>query len=127
VNVSCAHRLYRESLTEEENQRLYGKCTNMHGHNYTISVTWTGEIDANGMVLDLAVAKKHIDDKVVAAIDHKCLEVLDYFREKPSTTENLCLFIASLLEPSIGTARLTQISVQETENNIFTLQLGSQE
>lgn len=31
---SAAHRTYAPRLTEAENRALYGKCANLHGHNY---------------------------------------------------------------------------------------------
>lgn len=33
---SAAHRLHSPSLSDEENEKLYGKCNNPngHGHNY---------------------------------------------------------------------------------------------
>ena len=31
---NAAHQLCDPGLSEEENQRLFGKCVNLHGHNY---------------------------------------------------------------------------------------------
>jgi 6-pyruvoyltetrahydropterin/6-carboxytetrahydropterin synthase len=35
-SFSASHRLYSNSLSEEENEMIYGKCSNPngHGHNY---------------------------------------------------------------------------------------------
>ncbi|MGB6611694.1 MAG: 6-carboxytetrahydropterin synthase, partial [Acidobacteriaceae bacterium] len=55
--LSASHRLFCASLGEAENQRVYGKCANPHGHghNYTVEVLVGGEIDeGTGMVCDLA-------------------------------------------------------------------------
>lgn len=35
---SAAHRTYAPRLTEAENRALYGKCANLHGHNYRAEV-----------------------------------------------------------------------------------------
>lgn len=40
VHLSAAHRLHSNKLTDEENQKIYGKCNhpNGHGHNYKVKV-----------------------------------------------------------------------------------------
>jgi 6-pyruvoyl tetrahydropterin synthase len=49
------------ALSDEENQRLFGKCANLHGHNHVLEVVVAGEIDqATGYVVDL----KHLSDVV---------------------------------------------------------------
>jgi len=44
---SASHRLHNINLSDEENQKLFGKCNNPngHGHNYVLEVVITGEID----------------------------------------------------------------------------------
>ena len=38
---SASHRLHAPSLSEDDNQRLYGKCNNPYGHgdNYVLHVS----------------------------------------------------------------------------------------
>ena len=124
VSVSCAHRLYNHDLSDQDKQRIYGKCTSIHGHNYTISVTWTGPIDSNGMVVNLATAKQVLVDEVVSQIDHKCLDDLPFFEGRPSTTENLCVFIAERIQQfQWASARVSAVTVRETDNNTFTVSI----
>ena len=53
-----------------------GKCHNIHGHTYGLSVTFIGEpIDApgmpkDGMVIDFSDIKKIVKDNVVDVFDH---------------------------------------------------------
>lgn len=50
---SAAHRLHSKFLSEEENQKLYGKCNGAtcHGHNYKLKVTIRNVPDSEtGMV-----------------------------------------------------------------------------
>ena len=44
---NAAHRLFRPELSDEENLKIFGKCSNpnWHGHNYTLIVTVKGEIN----------------------------------------------------------------------------------
>ena len=53
---AASHRLHSPQFSEEENCRIYGKCSNPfgHGHNYVVEATVSGTINPNtGMVLDL--------------------------------------------------------------------------
>ncbi|RCN44832.1 6-pyruvoyl tetrahydropterin synthase/QueD family protein [Ancylostoma caninum] len=73
---SAAHRLHSNQLSEEENQRVYGKCNNPngHGHNYVWKVKLRGIPDPEtGMVYDLAELKKDMKT-VLDTVDHKNLD-----------------------------------------------------
>jgi 6-pyruvoyltetrahydropterin/6-carboxytetrahydropterin synthase len=128
--LSAAHRLHNESLTEEENARLYGKCNNPrgHGHDYVFEVTVAGEVDqSTGMVMDLGLLDQLVDREVLNRFDHMHLNLdVDNFRTKVPTTENLCLEIYDLLSPHFFSAgqgphevRLDGIRVEETRSNFF--------
>ncbi|MCB9025257.1 MAG: 6-carboxytetrahydropterin synthase [Bdellovibrionaceae bacterium] len=60
------HRHHNESLTNEENEKLFRKCSQIHGHEYTLTVEGESEIEAStGVVfwhsiLDDAVMKEVI-------------------------------------------------------------------
>ena len=123
-HASCAHRLWNGEKSVEENEYFYGKCTQLHGHNYIIEVSWCGPIDAYGMVIDIGFAKLTVQSRVIEKIDHKCLDDIEYFKTRPSTTENLCMFIHdSLKDVDYESAKLASIKVWETENNVFELRL----
>ena len=50
-----------QNFSNEENERLFGKCSNLngHGHNYILEVIVAGEVDPNtGYVIDLKVLKR---------------------------------------------------------------------
>ena len=60
---NAAHQLRDASLSEDENRRLYGKCVNLHGHNYVLEVVVSGAIDpSTGYVMDL----KRLSDLLTA-------------------------------------------------------------
>ena len=44
-SFNAAHQLRDPGLSDEENQRVFGKCANLHGHNYVLEVVVAGEID----------------------------------------------------------------------------------
>ncbi|KAG9475683.1 hypothetical protein GDO78_003864 [Eleutherodactylus coqui] len=77
ASFSACHRLHCNSLTEEENKRIFGKCNNPngHGHNYRVIVTVRGEINpVTGMVMNLTDLKKHMEEAIMIPLDHKNLD-----------------------------------------------------
>jgi len=120
---NAAHRLFRNELTDEENFRIYGKCShpNWHGHNFELFVTVKGEIDSNiGYVTNLTNISRLIKELVVDKIDHRNINLdVDFMQGKIASTENLALAIWEVLIKPIEDlgVYLHCIKIQETENN----------
>lgn len=120
---NAAHRLYREDLSEEENFRIYGKCSNpnWHGHNYELFVTIKGEVKERlGYVLNLKDLSRLITKNIIEKLDHKNMNLeVDFMQGKIASTENLVVAIWNLLSPHVKQmgAELHKIRVVETENN----------
>jgi 6-pyruvoyltetrahydropterin/6-carboxytetrahydropterin synthase len=75
---NAGHRLFNPSFSEEENQRVFGRCSNPlgHGHNYVLEVTVCGEVDpATGYVYDLGKLSEVIHTAVLNDLDHRNLNV----------------------------------------------------
>jgi 6-pyruvoyltetrahydropterin/6-carboxytetrahydropterin synthase len=119
---AASHRLHSEKLSEEENNRVYGKCNNPygHGHNYVVEVRLSGPVDpATGMVLNLADLDAFVEREVIEAFDHKSFnEDVAEFREQVPTTENVCIEIFERLR-RFPKAKLERVRVEETANNAF--------
>ena len=78
VTFNAAHRLFRADWSEERNREVFGLCSNpnYHGHNYTLFVRVTGDIDPEtGYVLDLKVLKDIISEEVTGPFDHSNLNL----------------------------------------------------
>src|ERR1700677_1959488 len=80
---SASHRLHSAELSEEENQRAYGKCNNPygHGHNYVVEVAVSGAVDpATGMIANLADLDGFVAQQVLEHFDRTYLneEVADF-------------------------------------------------
>ncbi|MGH9406027.1 MAG: 6-carboxytetrahydropterin synthase [Terriglobia bacterium] len=125
-HFSASHRLHSESLTDAENQQVYGKCNRPHGHghNYLLHVTIGGPVDsATGMVLDLAVFDRLVKEEVLDPMDHAYLNLdLEPFRRMVATTENVCIEIFNRLAKRFTDAkgvRLSRILLEETPSNYF--------
>jgi len=120
---AAAHRLFRPELSDEENLKIFGKCSNpnWHGHNYIIEVTVAGEVDPHtGFVLDLKKLKEIIKVNVIDQVDHKNLNLdTEFMKGLIPTSENLCIAIWKQLEDKIPNGKLYSVKLYETENNYF--------
>jgi 6-pyruvoyltetrahydropterin/6-carboxytetrahydropterin synthase len=120
---SAAHRMYRRDWTDEENQKIFGKCSNpnWHGHNYVLWVTVKGQPSTeNGFVMNINILKKIIQVKVIDKVDHKNLNLdVEFMKGQITTTENIAIAIWNELKPSVEKegAFLHCVKIEETENN----------
>src|ERR1700728_5097353 len=115
ADFSSAHFYWNDAWSEEENVRVFGKCANRqgHGHNYTLEVTVAGEPDpVTGFVVDLKQLKDVMEREVVAAYDHRHLNLeVPEFKALMPTTENIAVAIWRRLEGKIPGARLHRVRV----------------
>lgn len=132
---SASHRLHVAGLSEEENQRLFGKCNNPygHGHNYVLHVTVAGEAQADtGMIVDREAVDRLVNEAVMPRIDRKDMNgAVEEFADLTPTTENLARVIGGWLSEawprhfSASGPRLRKIRLQETGRNTFELRMGT--
>lgn len=119
---SASHRLYSPAFSEEENQQLYGKCSNPygHGHNYVLEVTVTGAVDpSTGMVANLGDLDPFVQREVIEVFDHRYVnEEVPEFQTAIPTTENVCREIYRRLK-TFPCARLEKVRIEETSKNSF--------
>jgi 6-pyruvoyltetrahydropterin/6-carboxytetrahydropterin synthase len=114
---SAAHRYWRAEWSQAENERVFGKCTSPygHGHNYTLDVTISGDLDPlTGMVMNMTELKAIVGE-VLDEFDHKHLnEDTPYFREQIPTTENFVRVLWGLIAARLpAAARLVQLRLYE--------------
>jgi 6-pyruvoyltetrahydropterin/6-carboxytetrahydropterin synthase len=117
----ASHRLHLDDASEAENQRVYGKCNNPHGHghNYALEVTVSGQISAKtGTICDLVALDRFVNREVVERFDHANLNVLPEFAGRVPTTENLCIEIYERLK-KFDPARIEKVRLEETRKNSF--------
>lgn len=111
---SAAHRYWVPAWSAAENERVFGRLTVPHGHNYTLDVTLRGPVDERtGMVVDLAAVKRIVTETVVDRFDHADLNADVVFHQRVPTTENIAIAVWELLAPKLGTDRLHRVRVWE--------------
>jgi 6-pyruvoyltetrahydropterin/6-carboxytetrahydropterin synthase len=121
---NAAHRLFLPEYSDEENLRIFGKCSNpnWHGHNYTLFVTVKGGMnEKTGFVIDLKKLSEIINEKVIEIVDHKNINLeVPFMKGKLASTENLVIGIWNELKEDIQNqnAMLHCVRLEETENNI---------
>lgn len=125
-HFSASHRVFNPDLSDEENYRIYGKCSNPngHGHNYVMEVTVAGEIDPGiGFVMDLTELKLLVEKQIIDKVDHKNLNVdVPFMKDVLPSTENIAVTFWQQIEDKINTPnrKLYSIMVRETVNNSVT-------
>lgn len=96
IEISASHRL---------NLDYESKCTNLHGHNWIITVHCRArELDRNGMVTDFT----DIKNTVMGRLDHAYLNDVVPFNP---TAENLARWICD------NVPNCYRVDVQESEGN----------
>jgi 6-pyruvoyltetrahydropterin/6-carboxytetrahydropterin synthase len=122
-HFNAAHRLFRADLSDEENLRVFGPCSNpnWHGHNYILYVTIKGDVNPDtGFVANLKELSRLIRETIIDKIDHKNMNLeVDFMAGKLASTENLAIAIWNELEKGVKSlgAELHSVKVEETENN----------
>ena len=100
-----------------------GKCSRLHGHNWTVSAIVRGEkLDKLGMLVDFKILKAELN-KVLDDFDHRFLNELETFAQENPTAENLArkiyrrLASAEIFGDSI---KLYAVKVHESPNSCVT-------
>ncbi len=123
AHFNAAHRLHNPAQSEAWNRATFGPCNNpnFHGHNYELDVTVEGPIAPDtGYVLDTAILQQLIDDRIVAVLDHRNLNLdVPWFRDHIPSAEHIALFCWEALAGALpaGGGRLARIRLWETPRN----------
>lgn len=121
LKFNAAHRVHNPKFSDEENNRIFGKCNNpnWHGHNYQLEVSVRGEVDPDtGYVIDLSRLKELVERTVIDRTDHRNFNIdVDYMRGINPTTENIVVAMWREIAPAIAPAKLVQLRLWETDNN----------
>lgn len=120
---NAAHKLHVPGWSDEENLRVFGKCSNRnwHGHNYQLFVTVAGEPDpVTGFVMDAKLLSTIIKRELIDHVDHANFNLdVNWMPEgMQPTTENIVRVFWQRIEAMINEhgAKLYSIKLQETEN-----------
>jgi 6-pyruvoyltetrahydropterin/6-carboxytetrahydropterin synthase len=96
-----------------------GKCEELHGHNWKVSVQIGAEkLDQLGMVVDFKELKEELN-KIIQKLDHKYLNNVPPFDRLNPSSENIAHYIFQELKKAINSERIKviKVSVWESENS----------
>jgi 6-pyruvoyltetrahydropterin/6-carboxytetrahydropterin synthase len=118
-SFNAAHQLCDPRRSDEENERLFGKCANLHGHNYVLEVVVAGQIDpATGYVMDLKELSDVISKRVIQDVDHRNLNTdVPWLEGRIPTAENLALAFWERLTSALPDGVLRSVRLWETDKN----------
>ena len=118
-SFNAAHQLRDPGLSEAENRRLYGKCVNLHGHNYVLEVVVAGEIDqTTGYVLDMKQLSDVMSKRILEDVDHHNLNTdIPWLEGLIPTAENLAVAFWERIRSELPAGSLRSVRVCETDKN----------
>lgn len=118
-SFSAAHQLRDPGLSEDENEQLFGKCVNLHGHNYVLEVVVAGEVDqTTGYVVDLKDLSDLICRRIIEDVDHRNLNTdVSWLEGRIPTAENLASSFWERLRPELPDGLLRSVRLWETDKN----------
>jgi 6-pyruvoyltetrahydropterin/6-carboxytetrahydropterin synthase len=116
---NAAHQLYDPANSDEENERVFGKCAHLHGHNYVLEVVVAGEIEpGTGYVLDLKHLSEVIHRRVIQDVDHRNLNTdVPWLVGLIPTAENLALAFWERIVSELPEGQLRSVRLWETDKN----------
>jgi 6-pyruvoyltetrahydropterin/6-carboxytetrahydropterin synthase len=118
-SFNAAHQLRDPGLSDEENERLFGKCANLHGHNYVLEVVVAGEIDpSTGYVLDLKQLSDVICRLIIRDVDHRNLNTdVPWLQGLIPTAENLAVAFCERVRSELPEGSVRSVRLWETDKN----------
>ncbi len=119
IEFNAAHRLFNPDWSEEENLRVYGKCSNKfgHGHNYLLEITVSGTVNLNtGFLFDLKELKGILEEEVIARFDHRHLNHdVPELQDCVPTTEVLAVLIWDIVAERLQSINNREIVLHEVK------------
>ena len=120
-HFNAAHRLNNPAWDDVKNKAVFGLCnnSNYHGHNYTLIVKLTGEVNIEtGYLMDLKELKEIIKLNILDKFDHRNLNLdLQEFENLNPTAEHIAYVIWNILRKEINMNLDLSITLYETERN----------
>jgi 6-pyruvoyltetrahydropterin/6-carboxytetrahydropterin synthase len=119
---NAAHNLFNPAWSVEKNFEIFGLCSRIHGHNWELFVTVTGEVNQEiGYVMDLKVLRDIIREHIIVKVDHSYLNKdVDFLQGILPSTENFAIGIWNILQPILENkhqVKLFKIKLIETANH----------
>lgn len=132
-HFSSGHVLWRDDWDQETNEKVFDKCSRQHGHNYSLTVAVSGDIDGEtGMIINYYQLTEIVNRLIVDKWDHRMLNDLEPFKNGMTdgpllpTAENMVFVVLEILkqEFNLSLCHPTKIRVQETDKTFAEWRFG---
>lgn len=101
-------------------RNYYGKCENVHGHNYRVQVCVEGqELADNGLLFDFSELKRRLRS-TCEFFDHQYINDLVPFDKLNPSAENIAKYIGGEMDRELAGAKLAYVKVWETDTSCAT-------
>ena len=105
---SAAHQL----------REFRGNCERLHGHNWKVEVSLTGEeLNDAGLLIDFKDVKE-ATDRTLEELDHSFLNELPHFRDQNPSSENIAAYIFEKLSSTLNSnqIKVTKVTAWESDS-----------
>ncbi len=107
TRFSAAHQL----------RNFKGKCEKLHGHNWKIEVSLTGDkLNEAGLLMDFKDVRDSTN-KILEELDHSFLNEISRFKSKNPSSENIAAYIFEKLSDELNTGHIRVAKVTAWESD----------
>ena len=92
-----------------------GKCGNIHGHTYKVSVVFYNDDHNADMVVDYFDAKRWVEN-AISTLDHGYINEIKPFDKINPTTENVCKWLFQCITDTANPVKVLKITLAENES-----------
>ncbi len=99
-------------------RKFRGKCEKLHGHNWRIEVSLTGEkLNDAGLLIDFEEIKE-ATDRILEEFDHSFLNELPQFKDQNPSSENIAAYIFEKLGSTLNNnqIKVTKVTAWESDS-----------
>ncbi|MBN1382882.1 MAG: 6-carboxytetrahydropterin synthase [Deltaproteobacteria bacterium] len=100
-------------------EEVGGGCEELHGHNFLVEVTASArDLNPQGLAVDFRVLKRWTEE-AIAALDHKYLNDVEYFKASSPSSENIARYIYEQLQDKARNEpfSISLVTVWESESS----------
>lgn len=115
----AALRLWDPKLTDEDNRRRFGRWTETHGHDFTVTIVVTGPVNRRThCIMEYTSLHRRLRRAIINHVDHKCLNDVEMLADLTPTAENISrVFFKRLAHELPKRVRLVSLTLEDGDGN----------
>jgi len=110
-------RVITQFAAAHQLRMVRGECEKLHGHNWRIEVSLTGDkLNDAGLLLDFREVKDATDG-ILEELDHSFLNELPQFKDQSPSSENIAVYVFERLSSKLNNNRIRVSKVTAWESD----------